>query len=85
MDGTNGFVVSSIGQDRFRTTFTRLLGPSESAGSTVPPALAALGVGGSFAHQTFQAGVACLRANLAVYDYEHTKRRRRSKCIVSVG
>jgi len=83
MDGTNAFVVSSIGQDHFGATFTRLLGPCESCGSTVPPALAAVGVGGAFAHQTFSAGVARLRAHLAVQDYEHTKRR--SKCRVSVG
>ena len=83
VDGTNEFVVSSIGQDHFGATFTRLLDPRESPGSTVPPALAALGVGGAFAHQTFAAGVAWLRAHLAVQDHEHNKRR--SKCRVSVG
>lgn len=49
MDGTNKFVLSSIGQERFGKTFTWLLGPSEPCGSTVPPAFAALGVGGAFA------------------------------------
>jgi len=73
-EGTNEFVVSSIGQPHFGRTFTRLLGPSEPCGLAVPPALVAHGVGGAFAHQTFQAGVARLRTHLAAYEH-NTKRK----------
>ena len=74
-EGTNEFIVSSIGQPHFRQTFTRLLGPSEPCGSAVPQTLVAHGVGGAFAHQTFQAGVERLRTHLAVYEH-NTKRKR---------